>query len=194
MKASIIDGGRLTGTGIDSAGNNGGFVMDKGPSDAILSGCEELFWPLERRGEELERNQWLSDLGWPEIMALASYMSPYKIPTGTAVCREGDREVFLCLICDGVIDVVKEDSSGCAKVLTSISRGKTIGEMSLIDGEPRSATMIARSDATLLVLKLAGFRDLAEVHPRLYGKLAEKIARVLSQRLRQTSGALAEYI
>lgn len=162
--------------------------------DAILSGCEECFWPLERRGEQLERHQWLADLGWPELMTLASYVSPYKVPAGTAICREGDREIFLCLICDGVIDVVKKDSSGCDKVLTSISRGKTIGEMSLIDGEPRSATMIARSDATLLVLKQAGISELAEVHPRLYGKLAVKIARILSQRLRQTSGVLAEYI
>ena len=168
--------------------------MDKGPFSAALSGCEECFWPLEQRGEQLERSQWLADLGWPEIMTLASYMSSYKVPAGTAICKEGDLEVFLCLICDGVVDVVKEDSSGCSKVLTSISRGKTIGEMSLIDGEPRSATMMARSDVTILVLKQVSFRELAEVHPRLYGKLAEKIARVLSQRLRQTSGALAEYV
>ena len=168
--------------------------MDIGAPSALLPGCEECFWPLEQRGEQLERSQWLADLGWAEIVTLASYMSSHKVPAGTAICKEGDREVFLCLICEGVIDVVKEDSSGCAKVLTSISRGKTIGEMSLIDGEPRSATMIARSDATILVLKQASFREIAEVHPRLYGKLAEKIARVLSQRLRQASGALAEYI
>jgi CRP/FNR family cyclic AMP-dependent transcriptional regulator len=161
---------------------------------AILSGCEETFWTLERRAEQLERSQWLSDLVWAEIMTLASYVTPYTVPAGTAICREGDKEVFLCVICDGIIDVVKADSSGHEKVLTSISRGKTIGEMSLIDGEPRSATMIANTHATLLVLKQAGFQELAEVHPRLYGKLAEKIARVLSQRLRQTSGALAEYI
>jgi CRP-like cAMP-binding protein len=160
----------------------------------MLSGCEECFWPQERRGEQLERSQWLGDLGWTEIMTLAGYMSAFNVPAGTTVCREGDRDPFLCLICDGVIDVIKEDSTGCGKVLASISRGKTIGEMSLIDGEPRSATMIASSDTTLLVLKYESYRELAEVHPRLYGKLAEKIARILSQRLRQTSGALTDLI
>lgn len=168
--------------------------MNESKHEGLLSGCEESFWPLERRGEELEKSQWLADLGWDEIKTLAAHVTPYQIPAGTAICREGDKEVFLCIICEGIVDVVKEDSSGSAKVLASISRGKTIGEMSLIDGEPRSATMIAHTDATLLVLKKSAFQEIADIHPRLYGKLAEKIARVLSQRLRQTSGALAEYI
>lgn len=168
--------------------------MQIGQTETLLPGCEECFWPLERRGEELEKSQWLADLGWDEIKTLAAHVTPYEVPAGTAICHEGDKEVFLCVICNGIVDVVKEDSSGSAKVLTSISRGKTIGEMSLIDGEPRSATMIAHTDTTLLVLKQAAFHEIADIHPRLYGKLAEKIARVLSQRLRQTSGALAEYI
>lgn len=168
--------------------------MVKIQPEAWNSAWEECLWSLERRGEELERNQWLADMTWTEIMTLAPYVSPYRVSAGTAVCKEGDREAFLCLICDGVIDVVKEDSSGCGKVLTSINKGKAVGEMSLIDGEPRSAAMIARRDTTLLILKQAGFRELADAHPRLYGKLAEKIARIISQRLRQTSGALAEFI
>jgi len=168
--------------------------MIKDNSSTILVGGEECFWPLARKWEQLERSQWLFDLSSEEIRTIASFMTPYKIPVGMPICREGDREAFLCIICDGVVDIVKEDSTGFTKVLSSITRGKAIGEMSLIDNEPRSATVITQTETTIMVLKKDRFLELAEAHPRLYGKFIEKLARVISQRLRQSSGQLAEYI
>ena len=61
-------------------------------------------------------------------------------------------DASLCLVCTGKVAVVKEDSNGCWKVLATASAGNILGEMPLIYGEPRSASVIAllsRSSSSL---------------------------------------------
>jgi CRP-like cAMP-binding protein len=66
--------------------------------------------------------------------------------------------------------------------------------MALLDGQPRSATAVAAEDLVLLVFTRPELDKLVEAKPRLGVKLLWKLARFLSQRLRQTSGALAEHL
>ena len=64
--------------------------------------------------------------------------------------------------------------------------------MSLIDGEPRSASVIAEEPSLLVVLTGEGLAALSSDVPRLAIKVLLKIAKLISQRLRQTSGALVD--
>ena len=86
------------------------------------------------------------------------------------------------------------DSTGVEKPLARIETGKPFGEMSLIDGEPRSATAKAKVDSKVLTLTQDDFRTLSEEHPRLGAILLMKLAELMSYRLRQTSGMLVEYL
>ena len=78
--------------------------------------------------------------------------------------------------------------------IASLAKGAVFGEMSLIDGSPRSASIIANEDAILLVLTKDKFFYLMDHAPRLGLKLVLKIAKSLSLRLRQTSGVLIDYL
>ena len=66
--------------------------------------------------------------------------------------------------------------------------------MSIIDGKPRSASAVSGSDATLFVMTAAQFTGLNEALPGIGITLALKIAKQMSQYLRQTSGRLIDHL
>lgn len=135
-----------------------------------------------------------SDLEWNEVETLANYMQAYEAGKGSAVFSEGEAGNFMCLLVKGKVDVIKEDSHGAQKVVATVTAGKTLGEMSLIDNEPRSARAVAVETSTLLLLTRENFNRIMHDHPRLASHLILKLARLLSQRLRQTSGMLVDYL
>ncbi|MCH7600491.1 MAG: cyclic nucleotide-binding domain-containing protein [Myxococcales bacterium] len=94
----------------------------------------------------------------------------------------------------GAVEIVKLDSNGLSKSIARIGPGKTFGEMALIDGRPRSATVRAVSESTLMILDPEGLASLSDDKPRLALQFVLMIARDLSARLRRTSGMLVDYI
>jgi len=148
---------------------------------------------MPRTIDLLETTKWADDLSRKEVEVLAGYFRLYTAEKGSVIVRESSRDVYLCLLLDGKVQVTKEGDSHAAKSLGSIGPGKTFGEMSLIDGEPRSASIIAEEAATLLVLTGDDFERLSSDVPRLAIKVLLKIAKVVSQRLRQTTGALLNH-
>ena len=77
------------------------------------------------------------------------------------IVKEGRREAYLCLIIEGHVSIVKEGAGHEAKQIGSAGVGRIIGEMSLIDGEPRSASVVADVPTTLVVLTGEGFARLS---------------------------------
>ena len=149
---------------------------------------------MPRTIDLLETTKWADDLSRKEVEVLAGYFRLYTAEKGSVIVRESSRDVYLCLLLDGKVQVTKEGDSHAAKSLGSIGPGKTFGEMSLIDGEPRSASIIAEEAATLLVLTGDDFGRLSSDVPRLAIKILLKIAKVVSQRLRQTTGVLLNHL
>lgn len=142
----------------------------------------------------LEDSQMFGDLEWPEIQALAGYMQAYRADRGTTLFREGDGGSYLCLVVKGSVDICKEDRARETKVVATVGSGKTLGEMAMVDGEPRSATAVAAAPTTLAVLTRENFTRLTQEKPGLAAKVLLKVARLLSQRLRLTSGVLVDYL
>ncbi len=162
----------------------------------FLHGFEKLPFTAAERANLLQKHEWSKDLGLDktELEHLAHYIYPYRGKRGAPVFREGDCESFMCLICIGEINIVKDDGLPSFSILSSLGPGSTVGEMALIDGEPRSASAFAASDAMLSVMTRSSFLQLAEEHPGIWGKLLFKIARLMSQRLRFTNQALVEHL
>ncbi len=157
-------------------------------------GFEPALLPLESKGELLGKSPLGSDLDWKELLTLAGYLEPFELPAGFTIVEQGERSSFLCLIAQGRVDVIKETFGGERKVIASLGPRNTIGEMSLVDHEPRSALVLTHTPVLMLVLTEESFASMAEQHPRMWGKLMLKLACILSRRLRQTSGVLAEYL
>lgn len=146
------------------------------------------------RAELLDATRWANDFTWQEIESLAAHLTVVRKAKDDSVFREGDRDPSLFIIAQGAIVILKQDAGEHEKLLARLGPGQTIGEMALLDGQPRSATARAAEDVVLLVITRAALDRVVEEKPRLGVKLLWKLARFLSQRLRQTSGALAEHL
>jgi CRP-like cAMP-binding protein len=90
---------------------------------------------------------------------------------GTVIAREGDPGVGLFIILDGTADV----SIGGRKK-ASLGPGDFFGEIALLDGGPRTATVTAKTDVTLLGLTEWVFRGLMVEHPSIALKTLQQMA------------------
>lgn len=149
---------------------------------------------VQERAQMLETTRWASEFSWKEIEIIARYFNVSRMEKGTRVFQEGDREKYMCLVVGGSVQVIKKDARQQEKVLSVISKGNIFGEMMLFDGEPRSATIIAAERTVLLILSQENLDRLVREMPGLAAKLLWKLGRILSQRLRMTSGKLIDFI
>jgi CRP-like cAMP-binding protein len=142
----------------------------------------------------VESTKWSDRLAAKEVETLCRYLRVCDAERGATIVREGAREPYLCLIVEGRARIVKEAAGRASRPIAFAEAGRVVGEMSLIDGEPRSASVIAEEASVLVVLTGEAFERLSSEAPRLAIKILVKISRLLSQRLRQTSGVLAGYM
>ena len=146
------------------------------------------------KADMIDRTTWCHEFSWKQIELMAEFFEVMQVREGTVIFSEGSRDAYMCLVVERVVWITKEDSEQDAKGLAKIGPGKTFGEMSLVDGQPRSATATARQPATLLVLTQRSFENLCERYPRVAIKLLLKICNLVSQRLRQTSGRIVDFL
>jgi len=136
----------------------------------------------------------LADLSGHELEMLSHYLQAFAANTGCVIFSEGDPGHYMCLLASGRVKTYKESDIEHKAEVANESRGRSIGEMALIDGEPRSATCIATESSVLLLLSQADFRRLGDERPALALKLLMRITRLMSRRLRLTSGRLVDYL
>lgn len=129
-----------------------------------------------------------------DLVFIARHMKAYRVREGTTIFREGDPNNYLCVLIEGRISVYKEDRDGENKFLTTIPRGRIFGEISIIDNFPSSASLIAESDVTFLLMSRESFRQIIDDMPVIGVRLLALIAHLLCARLRSASGQLVEYI
>lgn len=144
--------------------------------------------------EMISETQLFADFEWINIEAMAGYVQCYEVDAGTVVFKEGDAGNYMCLLIKGEVEILKHDNEGNAHRIVTVTRGKTVGEMSIIDGEPRSATCIASKASVLLLLTKDNYARLIHDRPGLAVHILEKLAKLMSQRLRGMSGQLVEYL
>lgn len=140
----------------------------------------------------LEHVQMFNDFSATELHSLANYLNAYQAEKDTILYNEGDRTGHLCLLIEGRLDVFKEISDGSQKKLAEIRPGKSIGEMSVIDGMPNSATVVVSQSSILILMTRQDLQRIARVSPLLGVKLIWHFANLLSQRLRHTTGRLVD--
>ncbi len=147
-----------------------------------------------QRADLLDGGMWVDGMPFRDVELLARFMTAYKVPPGAVLFREGDTERFMTIVVSGEVRVVKADSLGRERVIAVVGPHRTLGEMALVDGWPRSASAVTAQETRFLALSQLGFERIAEHHPKLWGTLLLKLCRLMSQRLRQTSGVLVDHL
>lgn len=138
-------------------------------------------------------SQFFTDFDKEDITLMAGYMEVYRARAGDIIIREADSGDFMLLLIEGTVDIVKQDPRGVQQTLTQVVPGMIIGEMSMIDGEPRFATCIAAESVVFAVLTRHNMVRIIMQRPTLAAKILIKLVSMLSQRLRQTSNRLLQY-
>ena len=129
-----------------------------------------------------------------QLNIVADHMHYYVIDKGGILFKEGDKGDYICFVLDGVIDVLKKSVTGDSVVIAALPKGRSFGEMSIIDNFPRSATAKARTKSSFLTLTQMSFDTILKDYPQIGITILKGISRTLSQNLRQTSSRLADYI
>jgi CRP-like cAMP-binding protein len=110
-----------------------------------------------------------------------------EVPTasGETFIREGESGDALYLVLEGKVRVHSGE-----RTFKELGERECVGEMSILDSEPRSASVTASSDATLLKIGREEFRDILAERP----EISLGIIRVLTRRLRDANRAAAQAV
>ena len=129
-----------------------------------------------------------------EIALMSHFMEVFRAAPGAQVIREGDGGDFMMLLVAGRIEVFKQDRQNVPRRIAVIEAGQSLGEMSMIDGEPRFATCVATEECLIAVLTREALARIVLEQPILGAKILMELVLMLSQRLRQTSARLVGYM
>ena len=113
----------------------------------------------------------------PDILSyLDSQLEERRFVKDEALFNRGELGDSLYIIRFGWVKITIEDNGGEELVLNQCGPGEVVGELSLIDDEPRSANVIALSPVTALELKRQAFFDILEKNPHLHFDIMRNIA------------------
>jgi CRP/FNR family transcriptional regulator, cyclic AMP receptor protein len=129
----------------------------------------------------------LSVLAPPLSTELFASAKLVRLAAGDILFRAGASADGCYRVEDGLLKVVMVSASGAERILAFLGRGDIVGELSIIDGLPRSATVMAVRDAAVSFLSRAEFEAFADKHPEVY----KLLIRLLARRLRETDTAVA---
>lgn len=124
---------------------------------------------------------------------LVQTLSTVRIMPGETVFREGDPAREMYVVLDGEIEVLKKSRRGRETRVAILGPNDAFGEMSIIDMQPRSATVRALGPAHLLKITTEEMDALYRHDLKSYTLIVLNLARDLSRRLRVTDGLLADF-
>jgi len=131
----------------------------------------------------------LSALDAPSLAALDAELKRVNVPGGQTLFRENDIADALYVVMSGCLGVSVSDGHGCDTLVSRIVAGETVGEMGILDGGFRSATVEALRDTELLRLDKSSCERLVEQYPRSMLSLMSLLVR----RLRNTTRHLDDH-
>jgi SulP family sulfate permease len=154
--------------------------------DSALELCEQSVIAAHRTASDDERTLrawWTDALGAANADRLTEFCRRFEVASGQVIAREGDPAASMHFVLEGRIGIVVDRGDGRTMRLRSLGPHTTIGEMGLITGRPRSATIAAETDSVLYELTAEAYERIKREHPGLGQALLGYIVAVMSDRL-----------
>ena len=122
--------------------------------------------------EALKRAPLFADLSRKELIQLARLTDDAEVPDGRVLCREGDlgREFFVLV--EGSVEVATK-----GRRVATLGAGDFVGEISLLEPTPRTATVTAKTPLRFFVLTPKDFRQMLDENPSVERKVLRALAR-----------------
>ncbi|MGB3136862.1 MAG: cyclic nucleotide-binding domain-containing protein [Nodosilinea sp.] len=174
-------GGTLFTVIVTYIDNQGGFIRHSSSSRRFLyhHRQDEASEVLDRIGHI----EMLHSLSPSEMQAVIPLLKPIQVDPGTVLCLEGAPGDSMFLIVEGEAEIFKGPQR-----LAALGAGEMFGEMALLTGEDRSATVRAKTPMDLYELDKTDFDAMLTYAPQL----SSGLSRILARRLRETTQTTAK--
>ena len=133
---------------------------------------------LTRRVQALAAVQLFASLSDGEKADIAERMQYAPFARGDVITKQGNQAHWLYLLAFGEAEVLYEPPNGRPQVIGAVRAGEFFGEMALLSGDSRSATVVAKTDVECYRLDRASFQELLAARPQI----VEEVARIVSAR------------
>src|SRR5215813_12169476 len=134
----------------------------------------------EQLGQFLKNVKLFAELSPDSLAKLGACLKVADFPPAEVIVREGAPGVSMYIIKSGLVEVRKKDpATGIDFLVAQLTEGSAVGEMSLLTGKPRSATVTTFQPTVVFTLTRADFRNLVTQHP----EISLGLARILAERL-----------
>ncbi len=166
------------------------------PADYCHAGSRETSLPAimgavlsqgEDKAAELAGFFIFESLSEDELRQMADLAVPRRYEDGEVIFREGDRSDTCFIVRTGRVRITRTHSGGRRLTLAEVAEGEMFGELSMFDGEGRSATVEAVEDTTTLALLERDVKRVLRAHPEIAVKMLARLA----NRLRAANEKLA---
>jgi CRP-like cAMP-binding protein len=132
------------------------------------------------------------DLDKNELEVVHNHVFEQSVKKDSVLFAEGMPGELLYIIMSGRVEIIKKTKDNEKIVLATMGANEIVGEMSLIDSEPRSATGRTSEDSVLLVIKKQSFNEILQSDPRTAAKILMGLLKVISRHLRMTDKKIEE--
>ena len=132
--------------------------------------------------DPLKKVPLFSNLSQRHLREISKHVDEVQVKREWVLAREGKKGWEFIFVVDGKARVEKN-----GKLIRQLSRGDFFGEISLIDGEPRTATVIAETEMTLLIVHKTSFDHLIDTIPDLQKKMLVSLCQYLRRAEKATN-------
>jgi CRP/FNR family transcriptional regulator, cyclic AMP receptor protein len=126
------------------------------------------------------------ELNKNELEIVSKHVFEQSVKKDSILFAEGMPGELLYVIISGCVEIIKETKHNGKIVLATIGTNDIVGELSLIDFEPRSATCKTSEDSVLLVINKNSFNEILKSDPHIAVKVLMGLLKIVSRRLRLT--------
>lgn len=144
---------------------------------------------LAVRRKNLSRVKLLAHLSEEEINHIAQSLTYAQFVKGDAMTRQGAVAHWLYVLIEGEADVWLETEGQPRRHMTTLTAGAIFGERGMLTGEPRRATVTARTDAECYRIDKKNFEKIMEARP----EMAEAFARIMTEQDREREAMQKEW-
>ena len=132
------------------------------------------------------------DLDKNELEIVHKHVFEQSVKKDSVLFAEGMPGELLYIIMSGRVEIIKKTKDNEKIVLATMGVNEIVGEMSLIDSEPRSATSRTSEDSVMLVIKKQSFNEILQSDPRTAAKVLMGLLKIISRHLRMTDKKIEE--
>jgi CRP/FNR family transcriptional regulator, cyclic AMP receptor protein len=126
----------------------------------------------DKKVESLKRAPLFEGLSRKELVQLARLSDDLEVPSGRVLCKEGDRGREFFVLVEGKVDVARK-----GRRVATLGPGDFVGEISLLEQTPRTATVTANTPLRFFVLTARDFRRVVDENPSVERKVLRALAR-----------------